>query len=146
MSKRETKLTGEEVDETLAEDELWQSRLLPRGLTDAERNILLAFVRGNSIDSLARDTGMDRKTVAKTLSALRSTMRDIFGETRGNELTRERITAEDYILMEAISSALEKVSVLRLAARDDDGEAARLGEDTRRLIAEMQRDLNLKAV
>ena len=48
-------------------------------------------------------------------------------------------------LLSAVGATLRKIEELRAATRKDDEEIARLGEETRRLIAEMQRDLNLKA-
>jgi hypothetical protein len=52
---------------------------------------------------------------------------------------------EEERLMSAIDEALRGVDEMRRQARAHDEEIARLGEETRRLIAEMQHDLNLKA-
>jgi selenocysteine lyase/cysteine desulfurase len=48
-------------------------------------------------------------------------------------------------LDEAIGDALRAVEEARREAHSHDAEIARLGEETRRLIAEMLRDLNLRA-
>ena len=52
---------------------------------------------------------------------------------------------EEEKLNAAIDDALLKVEQTRLVARSHDEEMRRLGEETRGLIAEMLRDLNLKA-
>jgi hypothetical protein len=48
-------------------------------------------------------------------------------------------------LFSEIEDALRRIKETRAATRGYDEEMRRLGEETRSLIAEMQRDLNLKA-
>lgn len=51
----------------------------------------------------------------------------------------------DERLLSAVSATLRKIEAVRAETRKGDEEMARLSEETRRLIAEMMRDLNLKA-
>lgn len=53
--------------------------------------------------------------------------------------------SEEDLLSNAIDVALFKTKLARLEAHTLDEELARLDEETRRLITEMQKDLGLKA-
>ena len=53
--------------------------------------------------------------------------------------------SEEAALAGEIDLALRRVGEALWEAHRHDAEIARLGEETRRLIAEMQRDLNLRA-
>jgi hypothetical protein len=56
----------------------------------------------------------------------------------------ERLLPDERLLA-AVGTTLRKIEAVRAATRKDDEEIARLGEETRRLIGEIQRELNLKA-
>jgi|SRR5215218_1470276 len=76
----------------------------------------------------------------------RSQSLDIFlGGLTQQPKTEEKPKTEDERLSSAIDAALKKIEAQRLEARDYDEEIARLGKESSRLIAEMLRDLNLKA-
>ena len=60
-------------------------------------------------------------------------------------LSGEPTPTDEARLIEAIDLTLGKIEQARLESRSHDQEIVRLGEETRRLIGEMQRDLNLKA-
>ena len=56
-----------------------------------------------------------------------------------------KVAVDHFRLCAEIDSMLQQVEEAREATRRDDAEMARLSEETRRLVKEIQRELNIKA-
>lgn len=73
-------------------------------------------------------------------------------QTYSGEMVVERKTQgavsseeEESRIISAIDQTLDRIELVRAESRAGDEEVARLGAETRNLIAELQRELNLKA-